>query len=29
VYEKNLGPKTAELAQKIARFNPDDGWKRH
>ncbi|MGH8642239.1 MAG: DUF2950 family protein, partial [Burkholderiales bacterium] len=29
VYEKDLGPKTAELAQKMARFNPDKSWKRH
>ena len=28
VYEKNLGPKTAELAQKITRFDPDSTWKR-
>ena len=28
VYEKNLGPDTAAIAQKITRFNPDDGWKR-
>jgi hypothetical protein len=28
VYEKDLGPKTADLAQKITRFNPDRTWKR-
>jgi hypothetical protein len=28
VYEKDLGPKTTELAQKITRFNPDKSWKR-
>jgi hypothetical protein len=28
VYEKDLGPKTAELAQKITRFNPDNSWTR-
>lgn len=28
VYEKDLGPKTAELAQKITRFNPDKTWNR-
>jgi hypothetical protein len=28
VYEKDLGPKTAEFAQKITRFNPDKTWKR-
>jgi hypothetical protein len=28
VYEKDLGQKTAELAQKITRFNPDKSWKR-
>jgi hypothetical protein len=26
VYEKDLGPKTLELAQKIDRFNPDKSW---
>jgi hypothetical protein len=26
IYEKDLGPKTAEIAQKITQFNPDDGW---
>ena len=29
VYEKNLGPNTAALAQKINRFNPDETWTRH
>jgi hypothetical protein len=28
VYEKDLGPDTANAAQKIARFNPDRSWKR-
>ena len=28
VYEKDLGPKTAESVQKITRFNPDKSWKR-
>jgi hypothetical protein len=28
VYEKDLGPKTAELAQKITKFNPDSTWKK-
>lgn len=27
VYEKNLGPNTAEIAAGIASFNPEDGWK--
>jgi Protein of unknown function (DUF2950) len=26
VYEKDLGPNTVEIAQKIARFNPDKSW---
>jgi hypothetical protein len=26
VYEKDLGPKTLEIAQKIDRFNPDKSW---
>jgi Protein of unknown function (DUF2950) len=26
VYEKDLGPNTVELAQKIERFNPDKSW---
>jgi hypothetical protein len=26
VYEKDLGPKTLELARKIERFNPDKSW---
>jgi hypothetical protein len=29
VYEKDLGPNTAALAQKITKFNPDKSWKRH
>ena len=28
IYEKDLGPKTAELVQKITVFNPDDTWAR-
>jgi hypothetical protein len=28
VYEKDLGPKTAELAGKTTKFNPDKSWKR-
>ena len=28
VYEKDLGPKTAEFASKMTRFNPDKSWKR-
>ena len=26
VYEKNLGPDTAELADKIQAFDPDGSW---
>jgi len=26
VFEKNLGPDTAELVKKIEIFNPQDGW---
>lgn len=29
VYEKDLGPDTAQAAAKITRFNPDKTWKRH
>jgi hypothetical protein len=29
VYQKNLGPKTAEIAQKMTQFNPDKSWERH
>jgi hypothetical protein len=29
VYEKDLGPKTAEIALKMAKFNPDKSWKKH
>jgi len=29
VFEKDLGPKTAEAAQKMAKFNPDGTWKKH
>jgi hypothetical protein len=28
VYEKDLGPGTAEAARKMTRFNPDKGWKK-
>ena len=28
IYEKDLGPQTAEAAQKITVFNPDETWKR-
>jgi hypothetical protein len=27
VFEKNLGPKTAELAPALDTFNPDKSWK--
>ena len=27
VYQKNLGPKTAEIARKLTRYNPDLTWK--
>jgi Protein of unknown function (DUF2950) len=26
VYQKNLGPKTTEIAQKITRYDPDSSW---
>lgn len=26
IYQKDLGPKTAELAESIKEFNPDQGW---
>ena len=29
VYEKDLGPETAAIVQKIVTFNPDKSWKRH
>ena len=29
VYEKDLGPKSAEIAAKMTKFNPDKSWKRH
>ena len=29
VYQKNLGPNTAAVVQKITRFNPDETWNRH
>jgi hypothetical protein len=28
VYEKDLGPKTAKIVQKMTRYNPDQTWKR-
>ena len=28
LYQKDLGPKTAGLAGKITRFNPDSTWKK-
>jgi len=27
VYEKDLGPKTAAIAQAMTKFDPDDTWK--
>ncbi len=27
VYEKDLGPETGRIAQKISKFNPDKAWK--
>ena len=27
VYQKNLGPKTAEIARKMKSYNPDLTWK--
>lgn len=27
VFQKDLGPKTAQIAAAISRFDPDDGWK--
>ena len=27
VYEKNLGANTAQVVQKMTRFDPDDTWK--
>jgi hypothetical protein len=29
VYEKDLGPKTAGIALKMSKFNPDGTWKKH
>jgi hypothetical protein len=29
VYEKDLGPKSAEIAAKMTKFNPDGTWKKH
>ena len=26
VYQKDLGPKTLQIAQKVDRFNPDKSW---
>jgi hypothetical protein len=28
IYQKNLGPRTGEIAPKITRFDPDSSWKR-
>ena len=28
VYEKDLGPKTAQIAGSMSAFNPDDSWKK-
>ena len=28
VYEKNLGPKTTELAEKMTLYDPDASWKK-
>ena len=28
IYEKDLGPQTAEIAQKMTQFNPDETWAR-
>jgi Protein of unknown function (DUF2950) len=28
IYEKNLGPKTSEIARTITEYNPDPSWKR-
>ena len=28
VYEKDLGPKTAAMAQSMTQFNPDKTWKK-
>jgi hypothetical protein len=28
VYEKNLGPKTADIAKTITRYDPDKTWKK-
>jgi hypothetical protein len=28
VYQKDLGPRTATLAQSMTRFNPDETWKK-
>jgi hypothetical protein len=28
VYEKDLGPKTAAIAQSMTKFNPDETWKK-
>lgn len=27
VFEKNLGPKTASIAQRMTEYNPDRTWK--
>ena len=28
VYQKDLGPHTARLAERMASFNPDSSWKK-
>jgi hypothetical protein len=28
VYQKDLGPRTTELAKSMTRFNPDETWKK-
>jgi len=28
VYEKDLGPQTAKLAEQMTSFNPDQSWKK-
>jgi len=28
VYQKDLGPRTAEIAAKLAQYNPDSTWKK-
>jgi hypothetical protein len=28
VYQKDLGPKTAEIAEKMTTYDPDSSWKK-